>query len=92
MKILDQKIFWVKNSWAKKVLFKKICLKKQVGLTQGGGYMTPLPPRTNRTNRTMMLGLSASLLAGEVARFLQLLPGPGQPSKQSIKDFSLILY
>ena len=27
----------------------------------------------------MLLGLSASLLAGGVARFLQPLPGPGQP-------------
>ena len=32
----------------------------------------------NRTNRTKLLGLSASLLAGGVAKFLQPLPGPGQ--------------
>ena len=39
----------------------------------------PPPLRTDRTNRTKLLGLSASLLAGGVARFLQPLPGPGQP-------------
>ena len=31
-----------------------------------------------------MLGLSASLLAGGVAKLLQPLPGPGQPANQSI--------
>ena len=31
-----------------------------------------------KPNRTKLLGLSASLLAGRVAKFLQPLPGPGQ--------------
>ena len=40
------KKFWVKIFWAKKIWSKDLdpiffCLKKQVGLTQGGGYMTP---------------------------------------------------
>ena len=44
---LDHKNFGSKNILGKKILVKKIwirfffCLKKQVGLTQGGGYMTP---------------------------------------------------
>ena len=46
IKILGKKIFWVKKFWAKKVWSKDLdlkffCLKKQVGLNQGGGYMTP---------------------------------------------------
>ena len=36
-----------------------------------------------RTNRTRVLRLFASLLAGGVARFLQLHHGPGQPSSES---------
>ena len=54
---LGQKKFWVKkylgkNIWAKKILVKIIwvriffCLKQtQVGLTQGGGCMTPPPKK-----------------------------------------------
>ena len=47
IKILGQKIFWVKNFWDEKNFGQKdldpkfFCLKKQVGLTQGGGYMNP---------------------------------------------------
>ena len=43
---LGRKNFWVKNFWLKKIWHKKIFgsekkfLKKKVGLTQGGGYMT----------------------------------------------------
>ena len=33
--MLGQKKFWVNF----------LCLKKQVGLTQGGGYMTPSPQK-----------------------------------------------
>ena len=54
IKILGQKIFWVKNFWDEKNFGQKdldpkfFCLKKQVGLTQGGGYMTAPPPENNR--------------------------------------------
>ena len=46
IKIFGQKIFLVKKFWDKKNGQKGLdpkffCLKKQVGLTQGGGYMTP---------------------------------------------------
>ena len=46
------KIFWVKNFCAKKILVKKdldpnffLSKNNQVGLTQGGGYMTPPPQK-----------------------------------------------
>ena len=35
----------------------------------------------NRTEQNIRLGLTASLLAGRVAGFPQILPGPGQPSE-----------
>ena len=46
MKILSQNIFWVQIFWAQKnfgqkILIRFFCLKNQVGLTQGGEYMTP---------------------------------------------------
>ena len=48
-------ILWVKINFGLKKIFgsKKICIrkclskKKQVGLTQWGGYMTPPPPPEN---------------------------------------------
>ena len=45
----------------------------------------------NGTMEQRLLGLSASLLAGGVAELLQLLPGPGQPANQSIKECTPIL-
>ena len=44
--VLGQKKFWVKKLVVKKKLDPNFFLSKnkQVGLTQGGGYMTP-PPR-----------------------------------------------
>ena len=43
-KILGKKNIGSKNFGMKKMLDpKKFCLKKQVGLTQGGGYMPPPP-------------------------------------------------
>ena len=53
IKILGQKIFWVKKFWDKKNVGQKdldpkfFCLKQKVGLTQGGGYMAP-PPENSR--------------------------------------------
>ena len=54
-KSFGSKNFWVekflghKNFWDKKMLDPKFfhLKKKQVGLTQGGGYMTP-PPGNSR--------------------------------------------
>ena len=40
-KELASKKFGVKKSWVRKF----VCLKKQVGLAKGGGYMTPPPQK-----------------------------------------------
>ena len=38
-----------KKNWVKKICIQNyFCLKKQVGLTQWGGYMTPPPPESSR--------------------------------------------
>ena len=47
---MGQKLFWVKHFWANNLGqqdFDPIffCLKKQVGLNKGGGYMSPPPLR-----------------------------------------------
>ena len=48
MKILGKKIFCVKNFLTMKNFGQKdLDKKKHVGLTQGGGYMTP-PPENSR--------------------------------------------
>ena len=50
-KSLGKKMFWLKKIWGTKFLGQKdldpkfFCLKKQVGLTQGGVYMTPPPQK-----------------------------------------------
>ena len=58
-KFLGQKISGPKKIWGKKILYQKnfglidlnpkfvLSKEKQVGLTQGGGYMTP-PPENSR--------------------------------------------
>ena len=40
-KILVQNLIWVKKMVKKIWIRNFFCLKKQVGLNQGGGYMTP---------------------------------------------------
>ena len=43
------KIFLGKTEFGQKIWIRFFfCLKKQVGLTQGGGYMTPPPPENSR--------------------------------------------
>ena len=49
---------------------------KSVESTFSQNLPSPSPP--NRTNRTLLLGLSPSLLGGGTAGFPQLPPGPGQ--------------
>ena len=46
-KVLGEKIFG-KNNLVKKFGSKIFMSKKQVGLAQGGGYMTPRPPENSR--------------------------------------------
>ena len=45
-----------------------------------------------RTKRTRLSGLSVSLLAGEVAEFLHLPPGPGQQLTKALTPFKVIYY